>query len=83
MNKLYIAAALLISFSAPAFAGHCPSDVKRIDEAIPMTAALSSEQMTEIMSLRDEGAMLHKSGSHGDSLSALHTALVMLGIEPH
>ncbi|WP_114285528.1 hypothetical protein [Candidatus Halocynthiibacter alkanivorans] len=83
MIKLYIATALVISFSAPAFAGHCPRDVKRIDEAIPMTTELTAEQLAEIMTLRDEGEMLHGSGSHGDSLSVLHAALLLLGIEPH
>ena len=83
MKSLYIAAALMVWFATPAFAAHCPKDVKRIDDAIPVTAGLSSEQMTEIKALRDEGEMLHKSGSHSDSLTALHKALEILGIEPH
>jgi hypothetical protein len=83
MRILYIATALIVSFATPALAAHCPKDVKRIDEAIQSTAGLSSSQMTEIKTLRDEGEMLHKSGSHGESLTALHKALTILGIEPH
>ncbi|NRB20484.1 MAG: hypothetical protein HRU33_23875 [Rhodobacteraceae bacterium] len=83
MKKLYIATALIVSFATPAFAGHCPKDVKRIDEAISVTEGLSTAQITKINTLRDEGEMLHKTGSHSESLDALHKALVMLGIEPH
>ena len=83
MTRIYIVLALMIGSATPAFAGHCPKDVKLIDEAISKAEGLSSAQMTEIKALRDEGEMLHKSGSHGDSVTALHAALQKLGIDPH
>ncbi|NRB17479.1 MAG: hypothetical protein HRU33_07880 [Rhodobacteraceae bacterium] len=73
----------MISFSTPAIAGHCPIDLTRIDEAVSNAVGLSNAQLTEIKTLRDEGEMLHKSGNHGDSLTALHAALQKLGIDPH
>lgn len=83
MKQLYIATALIFSLATPALAEHWPKDVKRIDEAISTTEGHSSAQITEINALRDEGEMLHKNGSHGETLDALHKALVMHGIEAH
>ena len=83
MKRLFVTAMLTVGLSTPAFAGHCPKDVKLIDEAMAKAEGLSSAQMSEIKQLRDKGEILHKSGSHGESLDALHKALKMLGVESH
>ncbi len=40
-------------------------------------------QMTEVKSLRDKGAALHKSGKHGEAIKALHKAVKILGVAPY
>ena len=78
MKRSLAATALLVLFTTPAFADHCPKDVKTIDATLSK-ASLSSSQMSQVKNLRDEGARLHQSGKHGDSLAALHKALDVLG----
>lgn len=75
MKRILIAAVISFGFASPALAGHCPKDVKRIDEAL---AGQSNAKVTE---LRDKGAKLHKEGSHGKSLAALHQAMKTLGLD--
>jgi hypothetical protein len=79
MKKIFIATILIAGLSTPAFAGHCPKDVKLIDEAVSMAQGLSSIQKIEINNLRNGGERLHKNGKHDDALAALHRALNMLG----
>ncbi len=73
-------AAVLVLLSAPAFAGHCPKDVKKIDAALAKNPALSGQQMTEVKKLRDAGANSHKAGKHAAALGDLHKAMGTLGI---
>lgn len=80
MFKKLCAATILLVMVSPAFAGHCPRDVKAIDTALKMGANLDAEQLAEVKKLRDEGEQLHKDGKHGQSLDVLHQALEMLGI---
>jgi len=69
-----IAAALLVAFSAPALAFHCPADVKAIDNALSKSS-LSAAQKTEVMKLRDKGEAQHKAGNHQDSVNTLAEAM--------
>ncbi len=75
MKKFFVAAIVVFGFASPALAGHCPKDVRLID------AALAQTSNAEAKSLRDKGDALHKSGTHGDSLAALHEAMKILNIE--
>ena len=75
MRRLIIAAFIAFGFASPALAGHCPKDVKLIDEA------LTKQNNAEAQSLRDKGDSLHKSGKHKESLAALHEAMKTLGIK--
>ena len=75
MKRLFIAAIFTFGLASPALAGHCPKDVKLIN------AALAQQSNAEAQSLRDEGAALHKSGTHKDSLKALHEAMKILGLD--
>ena len=83
MKRLFIAVAVLIGITSPAFAKHCPKDVKIIDEALPKATGLTEMQMTEVKALRDKGDALHKSGNHGESIKVLHEAIKILGVEPY
>jgi hypothetical protein len=78
MKKMLIAATFVL-FSAPAFAGQCPVDMKKIDAALA-NASLSTAQLAEVTALRTEGESQHKSGDHGDSVATLAKAKAILGI---
>lgn len=81
IKRTLAAAAVLMLASAPAFASHCPKDVKAIDAALGMHPKLTSAQMSEVKALRDKGEMLHKSGKHAASIEELHKAMKILGIQ--
>lgn len=67
--------------SAPAFAFHCPADMKKIDEALAKSPKLSEAQMSEVKKLRADGETLHKAGKHQESVDTLGRAMKMLNIQ--
>lgn len=75
MKRLVIAAFVAFGFASPAWAGHCPKDVKLLDRT------LTQQSNAEAQSLRDKGDTLHKDGKHKESLAALHEAMKILGVE--
>ena len=77
LKRIVLASALAIAFTAPALAGHCPADVKAIDNALAKMS-LPSAQMSEVKALRDQGAAEHKAGKHGDSVGTLAKAMRMI-----
>ena len=83
MKSVLIAAAVLVAMTSPAFAKHCPNDVKIIDQSLPKAMGLNKMQMTEVKGLRDKGAALHKSGMHGEAIKVLHEAVKILGVKPY
>lgn len=74
MRRLFITAIFALGFASPAFASHCPKDVKLID------AALAQQSNPEVKALRDKGEELHKAGKHKESEDALHQAMKILGL---
>lgn len=72
---------LLLGLSLPAFASHCPSDMKKIDTALAANPSVSASDMARIKELRASGEMHHKSGNHGQSIEDLHEAMGLLGLE--
>ncbi len=83
MKRLFIAVAVLIGMTSPAFAKHCPKDAKIIDQAMREAFGLTKMQITEVIALRDKGMALHKDGKHGESIKALHAATKILGVKPY
>ena len=81
MLKRSVVAAALLALAAPVFAGHCPKDVKAIDQALAAGTDLSQEELDEVKALRDEGEALHESGKHAESVETLHEAMDILGME--
>jgi len=79
MRKLAVLLGALFT-SASALAFHCPSDMKRIDEALTMNPKLAAEQLSEVKKLRAEGETLHKAGNHQASVDTLAKAMKILGI---
>lgn len=82
MKVKTIVLGLLVSvFSFPAFAFHCPKDMKKIDAALSSPKPMSADQMAEIKKLRADGEAFHKSGQHQKSVDSLAQAMKILGIE--
>lgn len=77
IKKIALTLALTV-MSAGALAGHCPMDMKQIDEALSAQPQLSAEQLAEVKKLRAEGEALHKAGKHQESVAALGKAKSML-----
>jgi hypothetical protein len=75
------AAAALVFFSSAAFAFHCPSDMKKIDEALAKSPKLSEAQMSDVKKYRAEGEALHKAGKHQESVDTLAKAMGILGVK--
>jgi outer membrane biogenesis lipoprotein LolB len=73
-----LAAALLFAGSAWAF--HCPTDMKKIDDALAKNPQLTPAQLEEVKKYRAEGEALHKAGKHQESLDTLAKAEKILGI---
>ena len=76
-RSLIAAASLMIAFSMPALAFHCPADIKAIDNALPKSN-LSAAQKAEVMKLRDQGEDQHNAGKHQDSVNTLAKAMRMI-----
>lgn len=75
MKTAIIAAILIFGFAAPALAGHCPRDIRKV------SAALSEQDNAKARNLLKKGRGLHKEGKHKASLVALHRAMKMLDLE--
>ncbi len=80
MKRIGVAVASLL-FSAGAWAFHCPSDMKKIDDALAKNPPLSAEQMAEVKKYRAEGETLHKAGKHQESVDTLAKAMKILKIQ--
>ncbi|WP_181014738.1 MULTISPECIES: hypothetical protein [Aeromonas] len=78
MKPALLLASLLFTGSALAF--HCPTDMKKIDDALAAKPALSADKLAEVKKLRAEGEVLHKAGKHQESVDTLAKAMAMLGL---
>ena len=78
--KLLLAGAGLFVISIPAFAYHCPMDMKKIDAALAGDPPLSQEQLAEVKHLRSRGEALHRAGAHRQSVEVLSKAMNLLKI---
>ncbi len=81
MNKrhLWIAVFAAGFFATPAWAGHCPKDVRLIDQSLK-TTKVGAAEMSTAKALRDTGDGQHKAGQHGASIKSLHEAMKILGV---
>ncbi|NMG43151.1 hypothetical protein GPA22_05330 [Aromatoleum toluvorans] len=80
MKKSLISGLFVMALSGSAFAMHCPADMKKIDDAMAKSPALSAEQMAEVKKLRADGEALHKAGKHQESVDTLGKAMKILKI---
>ncbi len=82
MKRMFALATALLFAAGTAFAGHCPTRMKAIDEALAKNPKLSEAQMKDVKKFRAEGEELHKAGKHTESLATLGKAEKILNIEP-
>lgn len=83
MKKVIIAACAIafMSVASPAFAAHCPKDMKAIDAALAKKPKLTPDQMSKVAKLRAQGEAEHKAGKHKESVASLAEAMTILGIK--
>lgn len=80
MRKIALIVAAMFAAS-PAFALHCPQEMKKIDEAMTKNPQLSATQMADVKKARAEGETLHKAGKHTESLAELEKAKKILNVK--
>jgi len=80
MKRTVLMTALALASSA-AFAFHCPTDMRKIDEAMAKNPKLSAEQMAEVKKYRADGEAFHKAGKHQESVDTLAKAMKILNIK--
>ena len=78
MWKPFTATVALALLATPAFAFHCPKDMKKVDAALDKTK-VTWPNLAKAISLRYKGEKLHKSGKHQESTDTLAEALKALG----
>ena len=76
----FAAAVATMLFAGSAMAFHCPSDMKKIDEALAKKPQVSEAQLKEVKKYREEGEALHKAGKHQESVDILAKAMKILKI---
>lgn len=81
MRKYLAAAAVLALLAGPAFAMHCPADMKAIDDAMAKNPQLSSADAAAVKQSRAEGEALHKAGKHQESVDTLAKAKKILNVQ--
>jgi len=79
-TRFALLTAMLLA-SGAAFAFHCPTDMKKIDEALAKNPTLTEAQMTDVKKFRAEGETLHKEGKHQESIDTLAKAMKILNIQ--
>ena len=80
MRKIALFAAAMLA-AGTAFAGHCPQEMKKIDDAMAKNPKLSATQMADVKKMRMEGETLHKAGKHTESLAELEKAKKILDVK--
>ena len=81
MKRILTLGTALLFASGAALASHCPTDVKKIDEALAKKPKLSEAQMKTVKEQRDKGEADHKAGKHKEAEESLHKAMETLGIK--
>ena len=80
MRKFALFAAAMLA-AGTASAGHCPQEMKKIDEALSKNPQLSATQMADVKKSRSEGEALHKAGKHSESIAELEKAKKILNVK--
>ena len=79
MKKIAFAAVIAAGLASPAFANHCPMDMKKIDAAMK-TTMVDEATKKKVMELYNKGKAEHEAGDHAASVKDLGEAMKLLGI---
>ena len=79
MRHLILALAVALALPTAAWASHCPSLMKKIDEILATNPEMDAEVLAEVKKAREEGEKLHNEGKHDKSIEELQQALFLLG----
>jgi len=80
IRNTVLAALLSLILTGPAFAFHCPADMKKIDAALENTN-VSGADLDRVKALRAQGETEHNAGNHSASVATLAEAMTLLDIE--
>jgi hypothetical protein len=80
MRKTTLFVATMFAAST-AFAGSCPTVMKKIDDAMAKNPKLTAAQTDEVKKYRAEGETLHKAGKHQESVDTLAKATKILDVK--
>ena len=81
MKRSLALAVAAMFVSGTALAGHCPKDMKMIDEALAKNPKLSEAKMKDVKAQRAKGEEMHKAGKHAEAEKELHAAMKTLNIK--
>ena len=81
MKRVLTLGAALLLAAGTAYASHCPTDVKKIDEALAKNPKMSEADMKAVKELRTKGEADHKAGKHKEAEDSLHKAMEKLGVK--
>ncbi|MBM3637551.1 MAG: hypothetical protein FJX04_10945 [Alphaproteobacteria bacterium] len=70
---------LLLGCVAPAFANHCPMDMKKIEAAMK-TTMVDEATKKKVMELYNKGKAEYEAGDHASSMKVLCEAMKLRGI---
>ena len=81
IKRILVLVVLALFAAGPVFASQCPTDMKKIDEALAKNPKLSDADMKKVKELRASGEKLHKDGKHADSVKTLGDAKKILKVQ--
>jgi len=79
--KTLLISGVLTLAALPAYAFHCPMDMKKIDAALASNPNLNPQQLAEVRKLRADGEAYHRAGNHQASVDTLARAMQILQIQ--
>ncbi len=79
--KTLLISGVLALAALPAYAFHCPMDMKKIDAALASNPNLNPQQLAEVRKLRADGESYHRAGNHQASVDTLARAMQILKIQ--
>lgn len=78
ITRSLLAIGIVLALASPAYAFHCPKDIKAIEKALDSkqtVAKLSDKQKKQVVKLTTTGKELHEKGDHAKAVSVLSQAM--------
>jgi hypothetical protein len=80
MRKIALFAVMML-FAGTALANRCPSEWKKIDDAMAKNPKLSATQMADVKKARAESETFHKAGKHSEAMAEADKAKKILELK--